>query len=171
MKTTPIAKQYYFAYGSNTNLNQMAQRCPQAARVCAVTLPNYALGFNGKQSGWGVANIRRRNGSAVDGLLWAITPECERSLDRYEGFPHLYEKRNVMVYDADGAKYKAMVYVMTSAYAEPALPERSYYAGIMEGFQQNGIASGSLETALGETCNKVDRLTKTEIKRRKCYGF
>ncbi|MDR2044166.1 MAG: gamma-glutamylcyclotransferase [Clostridium sp.] len=159
MKTTPKAntKRLYFAYGSNCNLYQMARRCPSAAVVGAVTLPNYALGFNGKQSGWGVANIRRKSGATVHGLLWEITPECERSLDRYEGYPHLYEKRNVTVYGADGTAYKAMVYVMTAYYREPALPSKGYYDGIAAGFWQNEIPTDTLTAALDETYEKAGR--------------
>ena len=57
-----MKKKYYFAYGSNCNLDQMAFRCPKATVVGPVTLRNYRLTFNGKSNGWGVANVRRRNG-------------------------------------------------------------------------------------------------------------
>ena len=90
-----MKKRYYFAYGSNCNLGQMAHRCPDATLVGRVTLQNYRLTFNGRgmmRSG-GVASVRRHNGRYVPGLLWEITPECERSLDRYEGYPHLYGKK------------------------------------------------------------------------------
>jgi gamma-glutamylcyclotransferase (GGCT)/AIG2-like uncharacterized protein YtfP len=162
MKNTLKAKskRFYFAYGSNCNLRQMAQRCPRASVVGAVTLNNYALGFNGKMSGWGVANIRRRNGGTVHGLLWEITPECERSLDQYEGYPYLYKKRNVTVYSSEaGTAYKAMVYVMTEAYREPALPSEAYYDGIWAGFRQNRISTDTLAAALKQTCSQVSKLT------------
>lgn len=76
----------YFAYGSNINLDQMAQRCPDAQVVGPVTLENYELLFRGNLRGAGVATIAPREGSTVHGLLWNITPECERSLDYYEGY-------------------------------------------------------------------------------------
>ncbi len=40
--------------------------------------------FRGNLRGAGVATIAPREGSTVHGLLWNITPECERSLDYYE---------------------------------------------------------------------------------------
>ena len=144
-------KKKYFAYGSNTNLRQMAQRCPKAVKVGPATLRNYNLGFNGKSNGWGVANIRRWNGRQVDGLLWEITKDCEDALDRYEGYPFLYTKRTVTVYDEDGKAYKAMVYVMTADYNCPAIPDPYYYKGIARGFMQNGISLDTLVTALRET--------------------
>lgn len=80
-----MADKLYFAYGSNINLEQMAQRCPDAQVVGPVTLENYELLFRGNLRGNGVATIAPREGSTVHGLLWNITPKCERALDYYEG--------------------------------------------------------------------------------------
>ena len=52
----------YFAYGSNINLDQMAQRCPDAQVVGPVTLENYELLFRGNLRGAGVATIAPREG-------------------------------------------------------------------------------------------------------------
>ena len=40
----------YFAYGSNLDLEQMAQRCPDAEIVGPVRLENYELRFRGAAS-------------------------------------------------------------------------------------------------------------------------
>lgn len=134
-----MQKQFYFAYGSNCNLEQMAFRCPAATKVGPVTLRNYRLTFNGNRRGAGVANIRRKNGASVTGLLWEITPECEESLDRYEGYPWLYTKRLVTVHTEDDKTIKAMAYIMTKKYTSPVLPSRQYLGGIIDGFRQNGM--------------------------------
>lgn len=144
-------KRFYLAYGSNCNLTQMEYRCPKATVVGPVTLHNYRLTFNGRGRYGGVANIRRRNGAEVKGLLWEITPECEKSLDRYEGYPHLYEKKTVTVETEDGQKIKAMVYVMTKGHEAPAMPTGGYFWGIVEGFQQNGMDPQPVKDALYET--------------------
>ena len=78
---------YYFAYGSNMNLDQMAYRCPAASVVENVRLDGYRLTFCGRGKGSGVATILPEEGSQVEGVLWKITPECEKSLDFYEGYP------------------------------------------------------------------------------------
>jgi gamma-glutamylcyclotransferase (GGCT)/AIG2-like uncharacterized protein YtfP len=130
----------------------MKVRCPRAKVHAPVTLRNYTLKFNG------VASIGRRNGAEVKGVLWDITPECERSLDRYEGYPRLYGKMNVTVYTDDGEKIRAMVYVMTAEHDKPAIPSRGYYDGIETGFWQNDIPTDTLETALEETYIKIDML-------------
>lgn len=155
MKKTP---KYYFAYGSNCNLVQMAKRCPSATVVGRVTLPNYRLTFNGKSSGVGVASIQRKKGYEVHGLLWAITPSCETALDWYEGFPHLYGKHNVTVYTEGNTPIKAMVYIMTPEFSYPALPSKAYYDGILEGFKQNGIDAETLRVALSETYRAIENI-------------
>ena len=149
---------YYFAYGSNCNLGQMAQRCPNAVKVGPATLCNYVLTFNGKTNGWGVANILRQKGERVDGLLWKITSECEESLDCYEGFPRLYVKRDITVYGPDGKGYKAMAYVMAPEYNWPAVPSQYYYNGIAAGFIQNGIPINSLVKALRQTILLIKKI-------------
>lgn len=152
-----MKKRYYFAYGSNCNLGQMAHRCPDATLVGRVTLQNYRLTFNGRgmMRSSGVASVRRHNGRYVPGLLWEITPECERSLDRYEGYPYLYEKKNVTVHTEDGGTVKAMVYVMTDRYQDPAIPSSGYLQGIVEGFQENGLNVVPVLDALAETKKQI----------------
>ena len=139
----------YFAYGSNINLRQMAVRCPDAKVVAPAVLENYELLFRGNDRAFGVATIRPKEGSQVHGLLWKITPECERSLDLYEGYPHLYEKQQITLSTKSGQQVSAMVYVMTREKERmPSMPTRGYFIGILEGFQQNGLPVKSLEQAL-----------------------
>lgn len=99
-----MKESYYFAYGSNMNLDQMAYRCPAASVVEKVKLEGYRLTFCGRGKGCGVATILPEEGSRVEGVLWKITPECEKSLDFYEGYPHLYGKETVLVQGKDGVK-------------------------------------------------------------------
>ena len=112
----------YFAYGSNINLDQMAHRCPAADVVGPVILEDYKLLFRGNYRGNGVATIKPHKGRKVYGLLWKLTPECEKTLDAYEGFPRLYEKQSVTVRDAFGQKFTVMAYVMTELCKNPAPP-------------------------------------------------
>ena len=157
----------YFAYGSNINLDQMAQRCPDAQVVGPVTLENYELLFRGNLRGAGVATIAPREGSTVHGLLWNITPECERSLDYYEGYPHLYGKEPVTVHGHDGQEHTVMAYVMTELCKEPSIPSFDYYNGILEGYRQNGLPTQPLKQA-GEHCvEEVPRETE-RINRSAC---
>ena len=155
----------YFAYGSNINLDQMAFRCPAAQVVGPVTLEGYELLFRGS----GVATIGPKEGSTVHGLLWQLTPDCERSLDRYEGFPHLYEKKSVSVTDKSGQTVTVMAYIMTERYRAPAVPPTSYYQGIRKGYRQNGLPVAALrkawEHAVEEVRAYTDRVNGLAVKK------
>jgi gamma-glutamylcyclotransferase (GGCT)/AIG2-like uncharacterized protein YtfP len=83
----------YFAYGANMNMDSMAWRCPGARPIGAFTLKDWELEF------YSHANIRENTGRGVPGVLWAITAECEASLDAFEGFPDYYTKRSWMQND------------------------------------------------------------------------
>ncbi|MCI8526407.1 MAG: gamma-glutamylcyclotransferase [Oscillospiraceae bacterium] len=137
----------YFAYGSNINLDQMAYRCPEAEAVGPVTLDDYVLLFRGSRAGNGVATIAPQEGEQVQGLLWRITPECERALDRYEGYPSLYTKETVTVSDRQGNSFQVMAYIMSERYREPAVPSSHYYDGIRDGLRQNGMPTAPLRQA------------------------
>ena len=145
-----MPERLYFAYGSNINLDQMAFRCPAAQVVSPVTLNGYRLLFRG------VATIVPDPVAQVKGLLWKLTPECERALDHYEGYPDLYEKQNVSVMDKAGKEYASMVYIMTrSLDRPPQYPYPSYYAGIVRGYEQNGIPRKTLNEAMDHCKREV----------------
>lgn len=142
----------YFAYGSNLDLEQMAQRCPDAEIVGPVRLENYELRFRGS----GFATVVPKKGSTVHGLVWKITPNCEQSLDRYEGYPRHYTKETVTVKDAAGAEIPVMVYIMAEPYCrQPALPSLYYYRVIQRGFEANGLPVESLQAAWSRTIDEV----------------
>ena len=146
----------YFAYGSNINLDQMAYRCPDASVVGPVTLENYELLF--RRSGF--ATIAPKEGETVTGLLWSITPGCERSLDRYEGYPRFYDKRMVTVRDSEGRSLSVMAYIMDERFREPMLPTTTYYNGILEGYRQNGLPVAALKKAWDHAVQEVHQETQ-----------
>lgn len=157
----------YFAYGSNINLGQMEVRCPDAQVVEPAVLENYELLFRGNERAFGVATIRPMEGCQVHGLLWKITPECERSLDHYEGYPRLYEKQQITLSTKSGQQVSAMVYVMTREKERvPSMPTRGYFIGILEGFQQSGLPVKSLEQALNNLIREQRAMERPKQKRR-----
>lgn len=160
-----MEKPLYFAYGSNINLEQMAHRCPDAQIVGPVTLENYELRFRGS----GFATVTPKNGSVVHGLLWKLTPESERALDRYEGYPRHYTKEQVSVRTADGAAVSVMAYIMAEPMCrQPALPSPYYYRAIQQGFEANGLPVESLEEAWNRTIDEVwsGKVDKSKDKKR-----
>ena len=67
---------YYFAYGSNMNLEQMKYRCPAAEVVENVRLENYRLAFRGRAPGNGVATVLPEKGSYVEGV-WIFMKDSQ----------------------------------------------------------------------------------------------
>ena len=118
----------YLAYGSNLNKSQMAMRCPQAKPLGAIYLPSWRLVFRG------VADIEPApRDEMVPAGIWEITPECEKALDHYEGWPRLYRKEKIC---------GMMTYLMNSnGYAQPS----DFYLGIIQqGYRDFGLDATEL---------------------------
>jgi gamma-glutamylcyclotransferase (GGCT)/AIG2-like uncharacterized protein YtfP len=145
-------KKIYLAYGSNLNLEQMGYRCPDAAVIGSTVLPDYRLVFRGGRH-TGVATIEMKRGSSVPALLWEITEQCEKALDRYEGHPHLYRKKRLLV-NLDGDELVAMAYVMNAG-PPLAMPDAYYYATILEGYRDCAFDEQILKQAVKRTMEGV----------------
>ena len=77
----PPKKTWYFAYGSNLHLAQMAKRCPNSRYIGRATLEHYKWMINER----GFANVVRANGYWVEGLVFELNGDDERRLDKNEG--------------------------------------------------------------------------------------
>ena len=130
----------YFSYGMNTNLGSMATRCPKAKSLGAAVLPHYAFEFKS------FATVVPDMGNEVHGVLWEITDDCEKSLDRLEGYPIYYGKINVWV-EHEGEMVPCMTYLM---YPEEELdyPSDSYVKMLEEGYTSHGISTDQINWAL-----------------------
>ena len=87
-------KRYYIAYGSNLNIRQMRMRCPHARIIGTSEVPDYRLLFKGSGSG-AYLTIEPCDGMSVPVAVWEVTADDERALDRYEGFPSFYYKKEL----------------------------------------------------------------------------
>ena len=125
----------YFAYGMNTNKEEMAYRCPGAVPLGRAVLPGYRFEFKN------FATIVPDADNQVEGVLWTITAADEAALDILEGYPEFYTKKRVKVQqDID---YIAMTYIMRlreKAYP----PSDGYYSMVSEGYQQFGLVQQQL---------------------------
>lgn len=133
----------YFSYGMNTNLNQMATRCPTAKSLGRAELQNYRFEFKRH------ATIEPDSGRMTYGVLWDITQADEKSLDMLEGYPLYYTKKNVTVMH-EGKQLTAMTYLM---YPDEQLhiPADSYYQMLEEGYQEHGVPITQIKNALRRT--------------------
>lgn len=135
----------YFAYGANLNRESMSWRCPQAQPLRAVYLRDWRLTFLTH------ATIEPSAGAQVPGALWLLTPECEHSLDQFEGYPTYYRKQYITI---DGER--AMVYVMNRR--GTAEPSAGYVTTIAEGYTNWGLDPQWLWNAVKSTQEAVDDL-------------
>ena len=145
-------KRFYFAYGMNTNINEMAQRCPKAINLGRCTLKGFELKFRLH------ADIDQVEGSEMEGVLWDITPDCERALDSLEGYPYYYDKLEFVVVQDKPNKVGhthsiAMAYYMNNKGPEQP-PSRQYRDCLIEGYTANGLDVDRLTT-------KINSLTIT----------
>lgn len=142
--------QYYFAFGSNMHLTQMASRCPDSRVFAKGILHGYRWQINQR----GVANVVRCKRSeepepVVEGILFTVSSSDIRSLDRSEGISKQF-------YD------KALRWVDVGLLAIPALEgERTALAAErLKGLQVSERVNGT--QGLGQTHEEGVRVEKVE---------
>ena len=153
-----MKKKYYLAYGSNLNVQQMAFRCPGAEAVGIAALEGWQLAFKGSGSG-AYLTIEPHEGGSVPLGVWKITEADERSLDRYEGFPHFYYKQNMRVkvqniLTGKERSVEAMVYIMRED-RPYGFPSPSYVRTCARGYRDFYLDFGPLQAALDRVQKEV----------------
>ena len=129
-------EKYYIAYGSNMDEEQMAYRCPMAQLLGRIELEDYCLLFKGSKRG-AYATIEPEEGSRVPVLVWTIEKEDEKSLDRYEGYPVFYYKKDLKI-DLAGKRVAALVYIMDES-REYGKPCERYYSVLERAYRKYGF--------------------------------
>lgn len=146
----PRRRSLYAAYGSNLSFAHMARRCPPAEPCGTLYLRHVQLLFRG------VADVRVERGAEVPLGLWWITPECERSLDSYEGVAsRVYMKRYLTV-EVDG-EYEDVLFYQMRTHRGVMPPSEQYLDTIARGYQDFGLDLAYLDAALSRswTCKDI----------------
>lgn len=127
---------YYFAYASNLNRKQMAERAPDSEPKFIATLPNYKLIFTGWSRQWqgGVASIKPARGEKVIGAMYQISEKDLKRLDGYEGYPNVYDRRKVTVWTETNEPVEAVTYIK-SEQSQEAKPSAEYLVVIRQGYR------------------------------------
>lgn len=135
----------YFAYGMNTNLDEMSRRCPEAVSLGAAWINDYELVFRTH------ADIAPIPGSVCHGVLWDIGDQDLRALDALEGFPYYYTRFYIKVNTTDSFVF-ALTYQMTDqSYVQ--VPSTGYLTTVTEGYQQNGVPTNQIVRAINMICS------------------
>ena len=135
-------KRYYLAYGSNLNIAQMQFRCPDATVVGTAVILDYELLFKGSLTG-AYLTIEPKQGAHVPVGVWEVSLADELRLDRYEGFPSFYYKKEmrIPVKNIRTGKTKlrdAFVYVMHED-RKLGVPTSFYMRTCLEGYRDFGF--------------------------------
>lgn len=143
-------KRYYAAYGSNLNIQQMMYRCPDAKVVGTANIEGYELLFKGSLSG-NYLTIEPSVKNHVPVAIWEVSRQDERALDRYEGYPSLYYKKEmilpVQLIDGKTRNLRIFLYIMDES-RKPGLPTAGYYDTCLEGYGDFGFDEKYLLEAL-----------------------
>ena len=153
-----MAERYYIAYGSNLSIEQMKVRTPDAVIVGTGMLKGWRLLFRQ------FATIKKSAKFSTPVLIWKISEQDEKNLDRYEGFPRFYIKKDlkVAVTSLDGedlGEITAMVYIMTKKASEARginpLPSKYYYSMLDAGYKTFGFDDKILKKAVREAFGQM----------------
>ena len=145
-----MTKKCYIAYGSNLNIKQMRNRCPNAEIFGAGELDGYELLFKGSKTG-AYLTIEKKEGSKVPFGVWKVDALDEKSLDRYEGYPSFYYKTEMQVKvrkfrDDAEVTVNAFVYIMHED-RKIAVPDRYYTNICAEGYEDFNFNFKALDVA------------------------
>ena len=87
-----VPSRYYLAYGSNLDMERMGKRCPYAVVVGTAEIKGYRLLFKKSKTGC-YATIEQDANESVPAVVWKLSEYDELLLDRYEGCPRYYYKK------------------------------------------------------------------------------
>lgn len=137
-----MSKRYYIAYGSNLNIPQMRMRCPGARIIGTSVIEDYQLLFKGSKTG-SYLTIEPMEGAEVPVVIWEVTETDEKALDRYEGYPNFYYKKE-MTLDIKGIRTgkvrrrDAFIYIMHEE-RELGIPSWYYVNTCLDGYRAFGF--------------------------------
>lgn len=145
-----MEKRYYIAYGSNLNIPQMQMRCPSARVIGTSEIKDYRLLFKGSKTG-SYLTIESKEGGRVPVVAWSVTAEDEAALDRYEGFPTFYYKKEMElpikgIRSGRVRKRRCFVYIMHED-RPLGLPSSQYLRTCRDGYRCFGFDEKFLKWA------------------------
>jgi len=149
-----MKRRLYLAYGSNLHKEQMAYRCPDATVSGVGFLEGYELLFKGSKTG-SYLTVEPREGSQVPVAAWLVSEADERRLDRYEGFPAFYYKKELVLpiwnlKSGRVSRRRAFVYIMHEE-RKLGVPSLVYWRTCHEGYRDFDFDPAYLKRALDQT--------------------
>ena len=133
------ARRQYFAYGANIIAAEMARRCPAAREIGTVVLPGWRFVVGERGYGTLVPDPAAR----VVGVLWSLTPACERTLDEFEEIDGgLFRRESIVI-----AGEPTLVYL--AADAAPGSVRAGYLEPVIAAAEARGFPADYVEVLRG----------------------
>lgn len=143
---------YCIAYGSNLSEARMRQRCPGAEVFGTSVIVGYRMLFKQSMTG-AYATIEQDANSCVPVLIYCMMAADEARLDRFEGYPKYYYKREFFlpVWNLKGHRLKKRRTCIAYIMHEHRLlgePSTDYYRLLDDGYDRWGFDKKALDAAL-----------------------
>jgi gamma-glutamylcyclotransferase (GGCT)/AIG2-like uncharacterized protein YtfP len=128
---------YYFAFGSNMDIQRMKSRQASFTKIQRGILKDWKLVFNkinSRLKDAGFANIVPENNSFVEGAIYEVNETTLDVLDRYEGSPREYHKKIIPVETSNNKSLNCIVYIANHSKTNNSLkPEKNYLEHLLKG--------------------------------------
>lgn len=150
-----VGSMLYFAYGSNLDYIRMTNRCKECEVIGQATLEGYRLVFMENNNKRVVANIVKAKKYDTQGVLYDVTANDLRNLDKFEGYPYIYARTKINVC-VKGENKEAITYIMDrkcEVYSASSVqvftrqygaPKRDYFQYILNGYNMYGLSQNKL---------------------------
>ncbi len=117
-------------------LEHMRRICGRHCFVLGqAVLPEYEIGLDLR----GYANIRPAAGEQVYGVLFEIDEEAMAALDRFEGYPEVYNREFVAICDSRGQSLRAWVYIEPAEQFGGRSARQEYFNRVISGAVENRL--------------------------------
>ena len=139
---------HYFAYGSNLDPAQMAERCPSARFLHRALLADHRLAFTrwSTRRRCGVADVVARPGAHVWGVVYVLSEEDARRLDGFEGYVpgragnwYARVERTVAIEGDPERARRAATYQVVDPSPTPFAPDADYLGHLLRGAAHWGL--------------------------------
>ena len=139
---------FYYAYGSNLNLDQMEARCPSAQIYKKFNVRGYRLVYRYSASG-AYATLIKDETAETPMVVYKISEKHEFTLDNYEGYPVYYKKKEISV-----KGIKGIIYIMPDS-AEIGKPKEEYLERIRKGYMQHKLNLDLFYSSIAYNLNEI----------------
>jgi len=131
---------WYFAYGSNLDIDRLRERIGEWQDDRRATLKDYRLTFDSR----GKADILEQRGGRVWGAVYKVTEAQLKVLDRFECVHGGIYKRVSVNVECDGKTEPAIAYVKIERTSFHP-PDDDYLNHILRGLKQHGYDEVTIE--------------------------